>query len=276
MAVARVLAALPEGGGQLPPELAGRLSRQLDGLSETRILDALRDSGMDSVKPVAIDLLAEAGRLGDGAAHNPARLGELLKNLDRDSTLACVEGGGSGFQEVQRSRSGGVFGKEGLNWSELEKRAEEEKLFAAGAVVAVMTIFISALVLIDTGYRWVMALLYNRKACRIPCDLKVGKRTINGLIITLGKGGCRFHPLNTMAFDEVLTDMRGSLTVIRVEGTELQARSSGIYDTVTDFRFEKPITIKQQKALLEHSTISPYYIRKGRNGGESATEHLIG
>lgn len=276
LAVARALSALPEGRTQLAPEQADRLARQMAGLSETRILSTLKDNGLESVTTLAIDILAEAERLGAGAVYNSARLQELLTDLDHESTLACATGGGAIFQKTQIGRSGGIFERASAEWSALEKRATEEKLFAAGTVVVAMSVFISALVLIDIGYRWIMALLYNRKACRIPCDLKVGDHLIDGLVITLGKGGCRFHPLNVIAFDEALADIRGKVAVLCIEDMELQARSSGIYDTVTDFRFEKPITIKHQQALLEYSTISPYYIRKSRDGGEEATEHLVG
>ncbi len=275
MAVARALAALPDGGTTLAPEQAARLALQMQDLSEARILTQLDEAGLDSVTTVAVDLLAEAERLGDGAAYNPSRLHGLLTDLDHQSTLACTAGGESIFQRSQNGRAGGRFEESGFSWSDLEKKATEEKLFAAGAVVAAMAGFISVLFLIDAGYRWVMALLYNRKACRIPCNLTVGGHVVEGLILTLGKGGCRYHPLNVVAFDDVLPDLRGSVAVLRIEESELQARSSGIYDTVTDFRFDRPITIKQQKALLEHSTISPYYIRKSRDGGQRATEQLL-
>lgn len=275
MSVARLLSALPQERAELPPALAERLARQMEGLSESRILSALRDSGMESVSTVAVDLMAEAERLGDGGSYNPARLRSLLADLDQQSMLACVDSGAAIFQRVQEGRDGGYFVEKGVSWSEIEKKASEEKLFAAGAVLVVMVIFIAVMVLIDSGYRWIMALLYNRKACRISADLVVGQHVIDGLVITLGKGGCRYHPLNVIAFDEALSDLRGAQAVIRIEETELEVRCSGIYDTVTDFRFDRPLGVKQQRELLEHSTISPYYIRKSRDGGERATEHLV-
>ncbi|MBY6119226.1 hypothetical protein [Mameliella alba] len=277
MGVARTLAVLPADRSDLPPAMTARLGAQLDSLSEARILDALTDSGMDSVAPVAINVLAEAERLANGGQYNPARLSALLRDLDQQTTLACVTSGTSIFQRMQSGRDGGVFSKASGAWSEIERRAQEEKLFAAGAVVVLMVGFISLLVLIDTGYRWIMALLYNRKACRIAADLEVGGKLVEGLVITLGKGGCRFHPLSAKAFDAVLPQLRGSGPVrLRIEGEELQVQGSGIHELYTDFLFLRPITLKQQRDLLEHSSISPYHIRKARDGGEREARRLVG
>ncbi|WP_089277697.1 hypothetical protein [Antarctobacter heliothermus] len=275
MAVARTLAALPVDLPDLPPAMSARLAQQMLSVSEARILNTLKDSGLHSISPVAVDVLAEAERLAGGAAFQPARLSALLRKLDEQSMLACVDNGKSIFQNGQQGRSGGFFDEKGFSWSEVNKRAEEEKLFAAGAVVFAMVGFISMLVLIDSGFRWIMALLYNRKACRIPADLKVGDKVIDGLVVTLGRGGCRFHPIDTMAFDAALADIRGTAVRLLIEDEEIEVRCSGIYDSVTDFRFERSITIKHQRALLVHSTISPYYIRKSRDGGAKAVEGLI-
>lgn len=275
MSVARTLAALPPQAGELPSTVTARLSDQMNGLSEARIVSKLNEAGLNSISPVAVDVLAEAERLGNGADYNPARLAALLSDLDQQSALACVDNGKSIFQKNQQGRDGGFFVEKGFSWSEVSRRAEQEKLFAAGAVVAAMTGFISILVLLDFGYRWLMALLYNRKACRIPADLKVANHVIDGLVITLGKGGCRFHPLNTIAFDEALSDLRSRDATIVIEEFELMVRCSSILETVADFRLDKPIGIKTQREILEYSTISPFYIRKSRDGGTEATEGLV-
>ncbi len=275
MAVARTLAALPMDVDELPTAMSDRLGQQMLSISEARILNALRDGRMNSIAPVAVDVLAEAERLASGANYQPARLSALLRRLDEQRTLACQDNGKSIYQNGQQGRDGGFFDEKGLNWAEVGKRAEEEKLFAAGAVVVAMAGFISLLVLVDTGYRWMMALLYNRKACRVPADIRVGTWVIEGLVITLGKGGCRFHPLNTLAFDEALMDLRGSLSTLVVEEFEFSVVCGSIHETVVDFRFEKPITIKTQREILEFSTISPFYIRKARDGGTEATRRLI-
>ncbi|WP_323770237.1 hypothetical protein [Antarctobacter sp.] len=275
MAVARTLAALPVDVDELPTAMSDRLGQQMLSISEARILNVLRDGRLDSIAPVAVDVLAEAERLAGGAAYQPARLASLLRRLDEQRTLACEDSGKSIFQRGQQGRDGGFFSEKGLNWAEVGKRAEEEKLFAAGAVVVAMAGFISLLVLVDTGYRWIMALLYNRKACRVPADIKVGSWVIEGLVITLGKGGCRFHPLNTLAFDEALMDLRGSVSTLVVEEFEFPVHCGSIHETVVDFRFDKPITIKTQREILKFSTISPFYIRKARDGGTKATRRLI-
>lgn len=275
LSVARTLATLPVDVTELPPAMTERLAGQMQSVSERRIVNGLNESGLNSIGPIAVDVLAEAERLANGAAYNSARLSALLSDLDQQSTLACVDSGKSIFQRSQQGREGGFFVEKGFSWSEVSKRAEEEKLFAAGAVVVAMIGFISVLVLIDTGYRWIMALLYNRKACRIPATLKVIDRKIDGLVVTLGKGGCRFHPLNMVAFDEALADLRGRDSTIEIEEFNLTVRCSSIHETVVDFRFERPITIKIQRELLAYSTISPFYIRKSRDGGTEATQSLI-
>jgi hypothetical protein len=276
MSVARTLAALPVDRGEIPAALSARLAEQMDTLSEADILKTLSDTELSSLSTTAVDLLAEAERLSRGGGiYNPTRITNLLAELEDESILACADTGKSIFQNLQSGREGGFLTEDGgFSWSEIEKRAEEEKLFAAGAVVAAMAGFISVLVLLDAGFRWIMALLYNRKACRIPSELRVRDHLIEGLVITLGRGGCRFHPLNMVEFDEALADLRGSPASLTIEGGEMAVRCSGIYDTVTDFRFEKPLTLKQQRGLLAHSTISPYYIRRSRDGGEMATKHL--
>lgn len=275
MGVARTLAALPMDLSDVPSAMSDRLAQQMLSISEAQILNSLKESGLQSISPVAVDVLAEAERLAGGATFQPARVSALLRRLDEQSSLACIDSGKSIFQNGQQGRTGGFFVEKGFSWSEVSKRAEEEKLFAAGAVVFAMVGFISVLVLIDSGFRWIMALLYNRKACRIPADLKVGKKVIEGLVVTLGRGGCRFHPIDTMAFDAALADIRGTVALLLIEDEDFEVRCSGIYDTVTDFRFERSITIKHQRALLVHSTISPYYIRKSRDGGTKAVEGLI-
>lgn len=275
MALARTLATLPADAGEVPTYLAERLSAQMSGLSESSVLRALRDNGLDSVSSLAVDLMAEAERIGRGGDHNPARIRGMLSAFEQQSTLACIDSGTSIFQSIQQGRNGGIAAGRGFDWSEIEKRAEEDKLFAAGAVVAAMSIFIGVLMLIDISYRWTMALLYNRKACRIPADLSVGPHVIGGLVITLGKGGCRFHPLDMVTFDAALAELRSGAARISIGGTDMAARCSGIYDTVVDFRFDHPLTLKQQRALLEHSAISPYYIRKSRDGGTAITDTLV-
>lgn len=275
MSLARTLATLPSEGADVPAVMTERLAELMAGMSEAAVVRALHDNGLDSVSTIAVDLMAEAERIGSGGSFSPGRIRAMLKEFDQQSTLACVETNASIFQKIQQGRTGGFLTESGFSWSEVERRAEEDKLFAAGAVVAVMSVFIGVLLLIDTGYRWTMALLYNRKACRVPANLLVGRRRIEGLILTLGKGGCRFHPLDVVAFDEALSDLRGGEAEVEVEETVLPARCSGIYDIVTDFRFDRPLTLKQQRAILEHSTISPYYIRKSRNGGTAATDSIV-
>ncbi len=277
MGVVRTLAVLPVDRADLPPAMTARLGAQLDDLSEARILDALIDTGLDSLTPVAVNVLAEAERLAKGGDYNPARLTALLRDLDQQSTLGCETSGTSIFQRMQSGRDGGVFSKASGAWSEIERRAQEEKLFAAGAVVVLMVGFISLLVLIDTCYRWIMALIYNRKACRIAADLKVGGKLVEGLVITLGKGGCRFHPFDTKAFDRLLPQLRATGRLeLWIERENLPVQCSSIHELYTDFLFPCPITLKQQRALLGHSSISPYHIRKSRGGCEREAQRLVG
>ena len=96
-----------------------------------------------------------------------------------------------------------------------------------------------------------------------------------GLENTLGKGGCRFYPVNAIAFGAAMSDPDVDQFELRIGDQKLLVRPSSFHEIVTDFRFDERLSPKAQNALLETSNISPFYIRKARNGGERATEQLI-
>jgi hypothetical protein len=277
MTLARGLAALPPQETRMSEVQAARLSAQLRGLSEAALLSDLAENGLDSLAGLAIDVLSEAERLSTaGAVYDPAQMRALLRELDLEATLICASLENGAFQEQQQERAGGLFTEHGVNWQEIERALEQEKATSLVAVVVLVGLIIGTLYTLDTGIRWLFALVYNRKVCRIPAELMVQGQSVTGLVVTLGRGGFRFHPLNTVAFDQVLDTLDCMPAKIDVDGaTVLACRMTVLRQTVADFRFDTPLTLRQHRALLQLSTISPFYVRKARDGGEETTDSVV-
>lgn len=276
LALARSLSALSAQSGSVADWQVSRLSRDLTAMSETAVLREMSASGLEAATGTAMALMSEAQRiLSSGQLRDAAMLRDLLTQLDGAGQTLCSPEGGTIFQQSQQENFGSVYSDGRLDWPALNRQLKEDKALSFGALIAALSGLILVLYLGDSLFRWIMARIYNRKACRIPASLHVGATVLPGLIVTLGKGGCRFHPENQEDFGDVLTELRGTLSRIRVEGQAFPVRVSAIYDVQSDFRFQAPITLRTQKTLLAQSTISPYTVKKSRDGDTARTEGLV-
>jgi len=264
MEIVRILATLPEERGVLTPALRSRIAEQMTGLSESAVLRELQENGLGGLSATVVDLLAASARIGSGdPAYNPVKIDALLTDLDEQAVLACASGGQAGAQDAAQA-----YGKRLPTWThmtliDLREHAEKDLSFAALAVVSVMSVILLVLLLIDTAVRWAMVLISNRKACLIAAELNVGSHLVEGLVIALSKGGCRFYPLNWDAFEEALNNPQADSFELWIEGERLPARAGTIHPAVIDLRFTSRLTPGTQSLFLSVSRATPV-IRMGR------------
>ncbi|KUF11922.1 hypothetical protein AVJ23_04915 [Pseudoponticoccus marisrubri] len=275
LGLAATLSALPPGSDRLSDGRRARIGEILDGLNERRMLAALDAGGLQALTPSVLSLLAEARHLADsGTRRNPGYLDEVLAEFDAALMRACAESRSTIYQRLQQDRVGGLF-DDGVDLQELARRANGSGVVGLGVILSGVLGFTAALILFDAGFRWIMALVYNRKACRIPAVLLVADARIEGLVITLGRGGCRFYPTDFEAFESALPGLAAGEQAVDLEGTVLPARISAIHGPVADFRFVRALSLKAQRALLTQSTISPYYIKKGFGADPGLADELV-
>lgn len=273
LTLVRTLSAMMGQGGAIAGRQADRLSSDLAAVSETAVLREMAETGLAQVSGTALDIMAEAQRISDsGAMHNPELLRRLLNDLVRDSRRICDA---APTVASPQDRPGGVFRDGDVDWEELDRKLQEDKALTFGSLMAALVAMIGGLFAMDSLFRWIMALVYNRKACRIPANLHVAGSDIPGLLVTLGKGGCRFHPDDPSGLDAVRADLRDADCVIAVTERDFPVQVSAIHDLQCDFRFDRPMSIRCQRSLLAQSTMSPFYIRKNRDGGTAQTETIV-
>lgn len=219
--------------------------------------------------------MAEAGAIAGGERQRrPHSLERLLTGLEEQARIACQISQTSLYQKHQQPRQGGLMDDEGeVDWEEVNRKLQEETMLSAGALVAALVIMVSTLCIADVTLRWMMALIWNRKACRIPASLHLMGRKVCGQVMTLGRGGCRFQPMEMRDFNLISDALEAGTPTLHLVDKAMTVRASAFYEEVMDFRFEVPLTLRIQRALLEHSTISPYYVRKSR-GGTADTRRL--
>ncbi len=277
LSLARSLAAVSNSTQPVTPAQASRIASQMDRLSERRMLRDLEEAGLQSLAGLALDLMAEGERLSSsGTGFDARRLNDMLSEFDTQATISCDSIEEGIFQKIQQERLGGIFTEKGVKWQEVEKAIEEEKVASLALLFSAVAIVIGTLYLIDSTIRWVMALVYNRKVCRIPADLKVRGHRIEGLVVTLGRGGFRFHALDHVAFDAALDTLSAVPAEVHIEDADpLSCTLSRTHEVEADFRLETPIRIRKQRALLLMSTISPFYVPRSRDGGEEVTKSVV-
>lgn len=265
-------ALLPAGqGGSLDPPDQDRLARSLSALNERRLVDELRDADLEALAPVALSLAAQARRIAEsGRTARPAALRADLAEYDRIAALPCGQGTWSVGQMFQTARAGKGSAEDGATDvpPELTRNENVRPAWLLGA----LAFLILALYALDLGYRWVMALIYNRKSCRIPAQLMCGETEIPGRIVTLGRGGCRFQPDDMQVFDEEIATLRQGETRIVCAEQTLDLQLGTIHDSCADFRFATTIPLAQQRDLLKCSFVSPQYAKRARRRPSAAPE----
>lgn len=274
LSLARTLAALPQKQRTIDQLVAERIASQMDGLSEFSILNDLQRNRLGGLSGIALELMAEGERLSyTSAPYDPRHLRAMLAEFEHQSTLACNSAGQHSQADAAETFQEAVT--EGrIDWEEVEKILEENKVVSGGAVLALMVVFIALLFGMDLAVRWAFALVYNRRACRVGATLIFGEEEAHGLILTLGRGGFRFHPDDMDALRDAGAE-GGVPFQLRV-GTHdpFEGRMSMVRDLVVDCRFDTPLTLRQQAEVLALSSISPYYVRTSHDGGEERTLSL--
>ncbi|EBA08869.1 preprotein translocase subunit SecE [Sagittula stellata] len=272
--LARTLSALPQKQQAVDTLLAERISTQMADLSEFGILTDLQRNSLDGLSGIALELMAEGERLSYAAApYDPRHLRAMLAEFEHQSTLAC-----NSISEESDADGPGTFRDavtEGrIDWEEVEKMLEENKVVSGGVVLAIMVVFIGLLFGVDLAIRWIFALVHNRRACRVGAILTFGEAEVHGLILTLGRGGFRFHPRDMEALLVGGADTGVPFRLQVGQCAPFDGRMSMVRDHVVDCRFDAPLTLRLQAEILALSSISPYYVRRSHDGGEESTLHL--
>ncbi len=260
-----ILITYPDDNGPISVRRAVQLSDMLDGMDDQDLVVQLRENGLQSLSMTVADLMSVAERIAGAAEIRDARrLKSLLRDLNQQALIACADSGNEIFQNIQQEREGGLLSAGKVDWQAVNRLLAKDRALSLGVLVVLIAIVIGVLYLVDSTYRLAMAMLYNRKACRIPVTLRLGTDRLSVVVTTLGRGGCRIVPDEPVMFDTYLAKLRQTSNVFDFDGTLIEAQVSAIYEDVSDFRFLYPIPLRMQKALLEQSTISPFYIKKNR------------
>lgn len=267
----RLMSVLPPNGGAISPAFADRLSTRIGTLSEVSILRALEEHRMQVLSGIALEIMSEAARLSHpGAEFDGRHVRLMLREFDQQATLACQQA--ENAMTSTPEELAGVFTEGRVDWDEVDRLLRDNKVVSGGAVVGLLILVIGLLFGADMVVRWAWALVYNRRACRVPATMDVNGTAVPGLVLTLGRGGFRFHPYDMAD----LTLAEGASVVLHVEAAvPLQAELSRLHEAVADFRLTDALSVKGQNDILAQSTISPYFIRKSRDGGEAEVITLV-
>ncbi|WP_299933554.1 hypothetical protein [uncultured Pelagimonas sp.] len=268
-----VLVSYLEFEGPISAQRALQLGQIVDNIDDQHLVVQLRENGLQSLSMVVADLISEAERIATAAEiQDSRRLKGMLHNLNQQALIACADSDGKIFQNIQQERDGGIIEAGKVDWEAVNRVLAKDRSLSMAILVVLVGIVIGVLYLADTSYRLAMAMLYNRKACRIPVTLRLGMDRIPVFVTTLGRGGCRITPEEPVMFDTHLAKLRQTTTVFDFEGKLIEAQVSAIYEDVSDFRFEYRIPLRLQKELLSLSTISPFYVKKNRRKPRSKPE----
>ncbi len=260
-----VLVSYLDSDGPISVQRSVQLGDILDSIDDQHLIAQLRENGLQSLSMAVADLVSEAEKIAATAEiRNTPRLKGMLRDLNQQALIACADSDGKIFQDIQQEREGGILSTGEIDWEAVNRVLAKDRTLSMGIVVVLVGIVIGVLYLFDTVYRMAMAMLYNRKACRIPVTLRLGIDRIPAFVTTLGRGGCRIMPEEPVMFDTHLVKLRQTTTVFDFDGKLIKAQVSAIYEDVSDFRFEYKIPLRLQKELLALSTISPFYVKKNR------------
>lgn len=271
LGLVRVISALPAAENTVSPAMAARIASEMRGIGEVAMLRALEEVRMQALNGIALEIMATADALSvAGTRYDPRHMRLMMREFDSQSSLIC-QTAKNALTSTPETLAG-VYTEGRVNWDEVDRILRESKVVSGAAVLIVMIAVIAVLFLIDGLVRWIWALVYNRRACRVPATLEVGDMAIPGLVLTLGRGGFRFHPEDMSA----LTVAEGTPVVLDVQNApRIAAILSRKHEVMADFRNDNALSIKVQNLILAMSTVSPYYIRKSRGGGEAQVAALV-
>lgn len=268
----RILVSAADAGPPLSEQSVAALVIQVQKYSENKILHDLSAAGLAALSTDVLQLLTIAEQLARGAAlQNATALRDLVHDIDRQAMQACVAGTnalpvatGNG---VSSGSGGDSPGPEGDSASGFVQSIVANPALGAGLIVALISTVTLVMSAIGAAFRWVSALVYNRKACWVPATilLKTGPvHGVDGLITTLGRGGCRFQPRDVGAVEAAVLALRQGPLSIEAGNHRLGVEMSALFDTYAHFRFTEPLTVAKQNDILRLSTITPHYVRRDR------------
>lgn len=153
------------------------------------------------------------------------------------------------------------------------KGQEEQRSFfdgSARSLATIVAIALAAIIVFWGGtilYKWLYALLNNRRSCHINGSLEIGLDVIDGSIVILGAKGARFRPVNDGAYAriEALVDVREPMVfppVLQICDQRFAVNITAVFEGHICCFFCEPIDVKRQNELLENSTVRPRFARK--------------
>ena len=269
MAVVTLLFAAPARACDLPPavtrvldEMTVLIARGADApgpdladlvgmLDAVEIEAAMTRGGLDPLIMPVSELLSAANRLvSRGRIGNTDALSADLDALDRDLALLCARrlgadpGGRTLFQPTvyMHPLQASVPGLQ---------RVRDSPPLQAAALISGMLAGIGLLYLVRLAMQVLLAVVYNRRMCRIPAALEVGGARFDGLVITLGRGGFRFVPLDPGEHMRIADAVERHQPRLCVGDRRWRAQLSLLMRGAADFRFaERRLRLSEQRALL--------------------------
>ena len=151
-------------------------------------------------------------------------------------------------------------------------QTEHRSFFDGSArnLATIVTLVLAAIVMFSGGmmlYKWLYALLNNRRSCHINGSLEIGLDVIDGAIVILGAKGARFRPVNDGAYAriEALVDVSEPMVfppVLQICDQRFAVDIKAVFEGHICCFFCEQIDVKRQNELLENSTVRPRFARK--------------
>ncbi len=268
---------LPEEG-DVPQSQINLVSSYLNRIDRHEVITVMNMKGMDGASPVLKQVFEKADHVIEHRHILPKdRLHETIFELQHRVLLVCNPGVSTGFQETQQSRWTAVFRGEEINWDEVERLLREDKVVSGGALMIALALFALIIYLGDLAFSWYMSFKYNRKVCRITAYLEFGSLRFDGQVVTLGRGGFRFHPWEPDRLAQGIPDKSDApveIVLPDLEDLRLVGWIRKKHETTADFALDERLSLWEQRNILTHSKITPYSARKQRNGGHDVTDNV--
>lgn len=251
------LSRLPSKNGRIDAGLAARISADMRGLSNQKLLRDLQEARLEVLADSALQLTTQGARLTQvGAPYDGREIRSMLRAFGNQLRLACTHAEDSNKGPLPEGLFG-QFTEDRVDWDNVNRLLEEKPhVIGAMALVAMLAV-IALMFLIDAAIRWGYARALDRRSCRIVATLYMDDRAYDGLIVTLGRGGFRFQ----LTAGEDLPD--GSTVQLQVRGHPVvDAVSTRTQGDLVDLRFVQALRPPEHAKLLARSTISPFPVRK--------------
>ncbi|WP_299355249.1 hypothetical protein [uncultured Shimia sp.] len=251
---------LPDGGAD--SALAQRLGRDAAAVDMKKVSSKLFSLGLSDRRDRVDSILNEAQSVAQtGRAQSPCLLREKLKRAERLNDMVCNL---ERIQEKQSpSQSASDIGQKQdsvalpFDLSNLGTTARiAGLLMVMGALVTFLFVLRSA---------WSLAVRHfnSQRTCRVSAAVEQGLDVIDGHITVLGKGACRFRPVNEGAYDRVVALNADRTIYVIVAGHRLPTQLSDAHGVFVDLVFSWPLISATQCEILEASRLKPQMLQSG-------------